>query len=108
MIPKLYLSRRNLQTLLDKLDAQKNGAFTACSIIKFKNYTDSLVSDLEGVQIIAVEDNELYNGREPGKVVDVKDLPLNSKPTPADVDKSILHHMANPGRRTPELPEELL
>ena len=71
---QLYLSERNLLTLLSKLQRKKNGEETACSIVKYSNENDPFVSTIDSVVITAVTDEEYYTKREPGEVFD-KDLP---------------------------------
>jgi hypothetical protein len=65
---QLYLTRRNLLTLLNKLDRNKewNGS-SACCIIK----RDTLHPRFPGgavVSVTALEDEEYYTDREPGRV----------------------------------------
>ena len=64
---QIYLSRRNLLTLLSKLDRKKQGDHTLCTIIKERVVTDPFVNSINSVLITAVEDYEFYN-REPGQV----------------------------------------
>lgn len=54
------LSRRNLLTLLSKLDRKAAGEETLCTIIKY---------DPEMAIITAVEDKECYKDRNPGRVL---------------------------------------
>ena len=71
MMEKVYLSRRNLQTLLNKLDRRaKNGdsARTACTIIKYDNANPLFPQSVPAIMITAVEDEEYYTEREPGLV----------------------------------------
>ncbi len=66
---QIYLSRRNLLTLLSKLDRKKNGEDTKCTITKqdwlHPKYPQS-IKDV--VMITAIEDEEYYYEREAGKV----------------------------------------
>lgn len=64
---QIYLSRRNLLTLLSKLDRKKQGELTLCTIIKERVVTDPFVNSIDSVLITAVEDCEFYNC-EPGQV----------------------------------------
>ena len=57
---KLILSRRNLETLLSKLDRVRDGRMSACTIIKYTPLP---------VEVIAVEDEVAYRDREPGDVI---------------------------------------
>ena len=69
----VYLSRRNLLTLLSKLDRKAKGEDTFCTIIKgdttHKKYPCSEITE-----VIAVEDNDYYAERAAGPVVP-QDMP---------------------------------
>jgi hypothetical protein len=65
---KIYLSRRNLLTLLSKLDRKKNEESTACTLIKNKNDIDPFVQTIDQIAVTAVEDSEYYIAREAGQV----------------------------------------
>lgn len=63
--PKLYLSRRNLQALLAKLDADAAGENTACTIIKHRNPDVSAYQQtMDTIAVIAVQDEEYYGAQE--------------------------------------------
>lgn len=63
----VYLTRRNLLTLLSKLDRQRAGEATACTLIKAD--TQHIKYPMpEEMAIVAVEDEEYYNDRAPGEV----------------------------------------
>ena len=62
----LYLSRRNLLTLLSKLDRQAAGDATACAIIKSANPADPYCNTIDQVVVTAVADEEFYANRQPG------------------------------------------
>lgn len=64
---KLYLSRRNLLTLLSKLNRKQSGEPTSCTIVKERNEHDPYVNTMEQIYVTAVEDADFYN-REPGEV----------------------------------------
>jgi hypothetical protein len=70
---RIYLTRRNLLTLLSKLDRVKLGDESACTLIKqdttHPNYPCTSVCI-----VTAVEDAAYYTDRLPG-VVDPKDTP---------------------------------
>ena len=69
----LYLSRRNLQTLLNKLDRTAAGDISACSIIKHDTaHPEYPCSDV--TQVFAIEDIAYYTDRMPG-VIHPKDSP---------------------------------
>lgn len=71
---RLFLSRRNLQTLINKLDGVKEGNPSKCTIIKYDGSHPRypMTSDGEGVlssvMITAVEDEDYYTDRKPGVV----------------------------------------
>ena len=56
----VYLSRRNLLTLLSKLDRLGEGEDTACAIIKSDNAHEKYPQTMESVMICAIEDAEYY------------------------------------------------
>lgn len=63
---QIYLSRRNLLTLLSKLDRQAAGDATACAIIKYSNPADPYCNTIDQVVVTAVADEEFYANRQPG------------------------------------------
>lgn len=65
---KVYLSRRNLLTLLSKLDRQKAGEYTMCTIDKMDNVHPKYPQTMERISVIALEDEEYYSNRTPGEV----------------------------------------
>ena len=65
---KLYLSKRNLLTLLSKLDRQEQGQTTACTLIKYANPNDPYVNSIDCIAVIAVPDDQFYANRNPGEV----------------------------------------
>lgn len=83
--PKIYLSRRNLLTLLSKLDRQANGDETMCTIIKNRNPSPSYQQTMQQIAVIAVDDEEYYGsqGRPAGVMVpqDEANLPKPSTGT---------------------------
>lgn len=71
---KVYLSRRNLLTLLSKLDRKRLGEQTSCTIVKKDTLHATHPQSHPLVEVMAVEDSEYYADREPGAVLP-KDLP---------------------------------
>jgi len=72
-IPTVYLSRRNLLTLLSKLDRQAKGEATACTLIKGKNHASKAYQQtMERIAVVAVEDHEIYGSqnRQPDPVME--------------------------------------
>ena len=73
MQTKLYLTRRNLLTLLEKLDHVANGGSSACTLIK--NDTTNPTYPITGatsVRVTAVEDEDYYQDEIPGPVMDMR------------------------------------
>lgn len=65
---KVYLSRRNLLTLLSKLDRKAAGEETACTVIKRDNEHKKYPQTMREIAVIAVEDAEYYTERRPGEM----------------------------------------
>jgi len=63
---KLYLSKRNLLTLLSKLERLERGEATACTIIKFKIDTDPYRQTMTSIAVIAIPDEKYYTNRAAG------------------------------------------
>ena len=68
MISKVFLSRRNLLTLLSTLDRQAAGDSTACTIIKHDNQHPLFPQTMERIEVTAVEDDAYYLDRVAGAV----------------------------------------
>jgi hypothetical protein len=66
---KVYLSRRNLLTLLSKLDHKATGGETQCTIIKNDNGHPNFKQSMKSIQVIAVDDEEYYADHQPGPVI---------------------------------------
>ena len=72
----VYLTRRNLLTLLSKLDRKRAGEQTKCTLIKMDTeHPKYPASDV--ISVTALEDEEYYTDRLPGQV-HPKDGPNNS------------------------------
>ena len=65
---KVYLSRKNLETLLSKLDRKKKGEPTACTIIKCDKTHSKYPQTMDDIWVVAVEDEDYYSDREPGLI----------------------------------------
>lgn len=63
----VYLSRRNLLTLLNKLDRVKAGGRSRRCLIKPRVETDPYINS-DSITVYALEDEELYSNREAGEV----------------------------------------
>jgi len=70
-LDRIYLSRRNLLTLLSKLDRRGAGDQTYCTIIKYRNPADppEYQQTMDSIVVTAVEDDEYYTARQAGAVV---------------------------------------
>lgn len=64
MSDTLFLSRKNLQTLLSKLDRQLEGQETECTIIKFRSLSDKYQQTMSTCVVTAVENKDYYEGLE--------------------------------------------
>ena len=67
-VNKVCLSRRNLLTLLSKLDRQAAGEQTACTLIKNDNQHPMFPQTMQRIEVIAVEDDVYYADRASGEV----------------------------------------
>ena len=63
---QVYLSRRNLLTLLAKLDRAKAGEVTKRTIIKYDDFHPTLPQSHPIISVTAVEDKDYYIDRAPG------------------------------------------
>ena len=64
----IYLSERNLRTLLSKIERKKAGEPTACTLIKHAVPGDPFVQSMNAVIVTAVPDEEYYTNRDAGEV----------------------------------------
>jgi hypothetical protein len=62
----VYLSKRNLLTLLSKLERLEKGDDTACAIIKYANSTDPYCNTIKEIKVVAIPDEKFYTNRDPG------------------------------------------
>lgn len=65
---QVYLSRRNLLTLLNKLDRVKAGEKSACTLRKGDTLHPTYPQSHNNIFVTAVEDDAYYTDREPGEV----------------------------------------
>ena len=69
---QVVLTRRNLTTLLDKLDHVKNGGESMCTIIKSDTVHPRYpLKGVDNLYVVAVEDDEYYTDRDPGFMKDM-------------------------------------
>lgn len=64
----VYLTRRNLKTLLNKLDRNKSGGDSLCTIIKYDTWHPDYPQTMSACAVRAVEDDDYYTDREAGEV----------------------------------------
>ncbi len=65
---RVYLSKRNLLTLLSKLERFEQGQETQCAIKKYSNPLDPYCNSMDEVTIIAIPDEKFYTTRTFGEV----------------------------------------
>jgi hypothetical protein len=65
---QVYLSRRNLLTLLSKLDRKANGEETECALIKCDNKHPKYPQSMSHIMVVALENEEYYSNRNAGKM----------------------------------------
>lgn len=81
---QVYLSRRNLLTLLNKLDRKKAGESTRCTLQKHDNVHPTYPQTMEHISVTAVEDEDYYIDRPAGPVYH-RDDPAITTPTSSSV-----------------------
>ena len=62
MPAKVYLTRRNLLTLISKLDRKGKGEKTACTIVKADNLHENYPQTMKSLSVIAVEFGGNFTG----------------------------------------------
>lgn len=65
---QIFLSKRNLLTLLSKIERYERGEETACTIIKYKNPSDPYVNTMDACIVTALPDDKLYVNRGAGEM----------------------------------------
>lgn len=66
--PHVYLSRRNLLSLLSKLDRTAAGDTSACTLIKRDSSHPTYPQTHDTIIVTAVEDEDYYKDRSPGLI----------------------------------------
>lgn len=64
----IFLTRRNLLTLLSKLDRVKAGDDSTLTIIKNDNQHSVYPQTMDSIHVTAVEDEDYYVDRSPGVI----------------------------------------
>lgn len=62
-VPILYLSRRNLEALLAKMNRRSNGEDTYCAIIKVQQASPVYKQTMHEILVVAVDDEEYYSAQ---------------------------------------------
>jgi len=62
MPAKVYLTRRNLLTLISKLDRKGKGEITACTIVKADNLHEKYPQTMKSLSVVAVEYGGNFTG----------------------------------------------
>jgi hypothetical protein len=65
---RIYLSERNLRSLLNKIERFKQGDTTQCTIIKYANPLDPYCQTVEAIEVVAIPDDRYYTARKGGKM----------------------------------------
>lgn len=74
----IYLSRRNLLTLLSKLDRKAAGEETACALVKNDNKHPQFAQSMDQIMVHAVEDEEYYTDRDAGPMHPVDEAQIKN------------------------------
>lgn len=80
----VFLTRRNLEVLLSKLDRVKAGESSACTLVKYKNPHGEFTQTMKEISVTAVEDAVYYVDRHPGEV-HPSDIPTSETQTTNDI-----------------------
>jgi hypothetical protein len=78
MAEQVFLSRRNLLSLLAKLDRQARGGDTACTVVKYDTTHPKYPQTMDEIWVTAVEDSDYYFDRPAGEMHPLDD-PLQTK-----------------------------
>ena len=70
MIQQIYLTERNLLTLLIKLNKKRKGNKTKCTIVKNDNKHPKYPQTMEHCYVTVVEDENYYIDRIAGKILE--------------------------------------
>lgn len=73
---RVVLSRRNLLTLLSKLDRVAAGESSNCMIVKRDDVHEKYPQTMKEIEVLAVEDDEYYATRNAGVVLPADDPSL--------------------------------
>lgn len=63
---QIYLSKRNLLTLLSKLERLEKGETTACTLIKYRHNKGQFLQSDDAILVTAVPDDIYYSDQQRG------------------------------------------
>ena len=86
----VYVTRRNLLTLLAKLDRAKAGEFTTRTLIK-RDTVHPVYPCTDVIELIALEDEQYYTDREAGEIKPVDEETIKNNPTVAPANLAALN-----------------
>ena len=75
---RIYLSKRNLLTLLSKLERFEQGDETRCAIVKHSNPFDPYCNTMDEIMVVAVPDEKFYINRTPGEMHPLDEAKINA------------------------------
>ena len=75
---RIYLSKRNLLTLLSKLERFDQGDETKCAIVKHSNPFDPYCNTMDEIMVVAVPDDKFYTNRTPGEMHPLDEAKINA------------------------------
>jgi len=77
----VYLSKRNLLTLLSKLERLEAGEQTECTIVKYADKNAKHVQTMASINVVAIPDEVAYAHRPAGAVVDADEAKVTKPAT---------------------------
>lgn len=77
----VYLSKRNLLTLLSKLERLEAGEQTECTIVKYADKNATHVQTMASINVVAIPDEVAYAHRPAGAVVDADEVKVTKPAT---------------------------
>lgn len=75
---QIYLSRRNLLTLISKLNRKAKGEPTVCTLLKQDTKHPIYPQTMKQIMVTALEDDEYYKDREPGPINPIDEAAIDS------------------------------
>lgn len=84
----VYLSKRNLLTLLSKLERLEAGDTTECTIIKYADKDAKYTQSMPSIKVVAIPDDVAYAHRPAGAVVEADEVNV-TKPVTGVISSSV-------------------